>query len=152
MKAVSSTVLSQSQLTVEKFLFVLLLVFIPRFQAAVIPFDYGNKEDLCPLPTNVVKETMRALARVVGTTGDSLSKVVDYLRLSENELVKLLEEVGSRSGKSFTVLHIVEVNSCRTCCVVVCRDNHNEYLPTDELRVYKRLCKYMTSNEKCTLI
>ena len=132
-----------------QFLFVLLLVLIPRFQAA---FDYGNKEDLCPLPTNVVKETMRALVRVVGTTGDSLSKVVDYLRLSENELVKLLEEVGSRSGKSFTVLHIVEVNSCRTCCVVVCRDNHNEYLPTDELRVYKRLCKYMTSNEKCTLI
>ena len=77
----------------------LVFIFIPAlFEGAVIPF--GMKEDLCPLQTNVVLETIQALKN-----RDDLSKVVDYLRLSEKELVKLLEEVGSRSGKSFTVIH-----------------------------------------------
>ena len=58
------------------------------------------KEELCPLQTNVVLETIQALKN-----RDDLSKVVDYLRLSEKDLVKFLEEVGSRSGKSFTVIH-----------------------------------------------
>ena len=41
------------------------------------PFYNGLKEDLYPFPTNVVQKTIRVLA------GAALSKVVDYLRLSE---------------------------------------------------------------------